>query len=70
MNLPEGYVCAHTDFRFKALNKKRPKCPYCHKEMNHITKRVWGGAVIGRFHAEVELVCGNDKCPFIDKKEW
>ena len=63
-------ICAHTDFRFKSLNKKRPKCPYCNAEMNHIARRIWQGPINKYFHAEVELVCNNPLCPFPNANSW
>ena len=68
--MTEEPVCAHTDYRFKSLNKKRPKCPFCGKEMNHIAKRIWQGSINKYFHAEVEIVCANPQCPFPEMKEW
>ena len=64
------FVCAHTDFRFKSLSKKRPKCPYCNAEMNHIARRVWQGPINKYFHAEVELVCNNPLCQIPNMDSW
>ena len=66
-----NHVCSHTDYRFQHLNKQKgPKCPYCDRTMNIITRRVWKGPINGYFHIEAEIVCSNPQCPFIPCEDW
>ena len=59
-------VCAHTHPVFVRLNKDPTKCPWCFQKMNPIARKTWQGSINGYFHAQIEMVCSNEECPYKD----